>query len=67
MDNMDSITPRDWLAGLAMQGMICDSKIIDAFQRISKQDSTGEVTTEKMIAMASYELADAMIKEGAKC
>jgi hypothetical protein len=55
-----------WLAGTAMSGMLGDPKTTTAFHFMSKEDESGEATVEKMIAMASYDLAQEMIKEGRK-
>ena len=53
--NHDGITRRDWLAGLAMQGMF------SAADRMNKDWPKTEI-----IADWAYKYADAMINEGEK-
>jgi len=50
-DNFDNMTRRDWLAGLAMQGMLSGENARDTF--------------DQMVSDA-YSYADAMIEEGKK-
>ncbi len=57
--NIAGITRRDWLAGLAMQGLLSNHEAISALKRMveeSKQSALG-----KELASLSYQLADAMI------
>ena len=50
----EGISRRDWLAGLAMQGLLADQYDNDTGEDVMK------------IAECSYEIADAMIEEGEK-
>ena len=56
------ITRRDWLAGLAMQGMLSDSEHLEAMMQ---NDDKIETIPSRM-AVASYKFADAMIAESNK-
>ncbi|HDZ27039.1 hypothetical protein LCGC14_1009370 [marine sediment metagenome] len=51
------ITRRDWLAGLAMQGLLSKPSLLA---------NEGEMLEGKVLSVASYEIADAMIAEGKK-
>jgi hypothetical protein len=62
------ITRRDWLAGLAMQGILGESgrqEKIRSEVRLAN-DSGLDTTMAKATASLAYELADAMIAEGDK-
>ena len=52
MDCFDNITRRDWLAGLAMQGLVAQNGL----------DS--DYLEDEDIATLAYAQADAMIREG---
>ena len=52
MDLFDNITRRDWLAGLAMQGLVAQNGL----------DS--DYLEDEDIATLAYAQADAMIREG---
>jgi len=62
-DYVYGITRRDWLAGLAMQGMMANPEIIDS--EIAPRMAQGEGSAEN-ITKTSYRIADAMIAEGDK-
>ena len=55
MDCFDNITRRDWLAGLAMQGLVAQNGL----------DS--DYLEDEDIATLAYAQADAMIREGKEC
>ena len=56
----DGITRRDWLAGLAMQG-VC----VGYFKDVLEDNPNYNIDKyQRMIAKTSYEIADAMIKKG---
>jgi hypothetical protein len=54
------ITRRDWLAGLAMQGILSNNDAVETlvYENGTLMDSMGK------ISRASYLMADTMIKEG---
>lgn len=52
------ISRRDWLAGMAMQGFLGSARI--------SPDAELRRILSQQVAIASYELADAMIEEGEK-
>jgi len=53
---------RDWLAGLAMQGMISNPEIDTILKEIYKEGDD----VKAILSGHSYKIADAMIKEGNK-
>ena len=59
--NVLGITRRDWLAGLAMQGMMGDSNNLLAVRAGSVKDQE-----RFLLAKIAYEFADAMIAESNK-
>ena len=56
--HLESLTLRDHFAGLAMQGTLIDEAI--------HEESDHAAEWVEKIAKASYEMADAMLKERAK-
>jgi hypothetical protein len=55
MDLLDNITRRDWLAGLAMQGLVAQNGL------------GSDYLEDEDIATLAYGQADAMIREGKEC
>lgn len=55
MDLFDNITRRDWLAGLAMQGLVAQNGL------------GSDYLEDEDIATLAYVQADAMIREGKEC
>jgi len=60
------ITRRDWLAGLAMQGIISNPKICEEIDLLFEGDTAIDATQDTVMAARAYMLADAVIAEGAK-
>ncbi len=58
ISQIDGITRRDWLAGLAMQGLL--AKGIDYYTGCDPEN------VENELPMRAYGIADAMIAEGRK-
>ncbi len=56
------ITRRDWLAGLAMQGIISNHECMRDFRKQYNDDISGW----EYVSQESYSLADAMIAESNK-
>jgi hypothetical protein len=55
MDTMSNMTRRDWLAGMAMQGIMSTEGSLKALPKGNPA---------RIIANMSYQFADAMIKQG---
>ena len=58
---VNGITRRDWLAGLAMQGMVANTEAIEASLEDSQNNNCNPTQSLSFIA---YKYADAMIVEG---
>jgi len=59
----EGITRRDWLAGLAMQGMLSEDGWLNAITDVCV--TTGR-NSDSVLAEFAYDKADAMIAEGEK-
>ena len=53
----NGITRRDWLAGLAMQGLLSKPSLLA---------NKGEMLNDEVLAVAAYQCAAALIAEGRK-
>jgi hypothetical protein len=51
---MQHMTLRDWFAGIAMQGILCNCSLVD----------THDTHAQEWVARHAYEQADIMLKEG---
>ena len=57
----EGITRRDWLAGMAMQGVLSNASYVDG---LNKTCEVGTIKMSELLADVAYDYADAMIAEG---
>ncbi len=58
--NERGMTLRDYFAGQALAGLAAQGGIMDTLETVAKEHG---IEAEDIVAVAAYELADAMLKE----